>query len=160
MRAARGLLLAALVHAACVGGDDGDDASAGEAPDFPENYADDYVEVRDCRGSGDHDLHTIRILADPAALAPYQDRGAPFPVGAVVLKEEYEFGDLECAGPIVQWTVMRRLAPGSAADNLDWAWQRVDPQRQVVDSDAPRCVGCHQGCGAAPDGYEGTCAVP
>ncbi|WP_181233678.1 cytochrome P460 family protein [Enhygromyxa salina] len=129
-------------------------------PDFPADYEASYVEVRDCRGSGDHDLNNIRILADPAALEPYQGRVEPFPVDAVVLKEEYEFGDFDCSGPIKQWTVMRRLPDGSAPDTLDWAWQRVDLERKVLDEDAPRCIGCHTGCGVEPDGYDGTCAIP
>jgi hypothetical protein len=154
----RALPLLALLVAACPDG--GDEGDAGLEPEFPADYAASYVEVRNCRGSGDHDLNNIRILADPAALGPYQSRSEPFPVGAVVLKEEYDFGDLACEGPIKQWTVMRRLAAGSAPENLDWAWQRVDVKRKVFDVDAPRCVGCHTGCGVAPDGYEGTCAVP
>jgi Cytochrome P460 len=139
--------------------DDGDD-EGGPEPDFPADYAGSYVEVRNCRGSGDHDLNNIRILASPSALAPYQDRVEPFPVDAVVLKEEYDFGDITCEGPIKQWTVMRRLPDGSSTDTLDWAWQRVDLQREVVDEDASRCIGCHQGCGMAPDGYDWTCAMP
>ncbi|MBL8976398.1 MAG: cytochrome P460 family protein [Myxococcales bacterium] len=150
----RPLLAAALLLAACP------DDEPGEQPSFPADYAASYVEVRGCRGSGDHDLNNIRILADPAALAPYQGRSAPFPVDAVVLKEEYDFGDQTCSGPIKQWTVMQRLPTGSAPDQLDWAWQRVDDQREVLDRDPPRCVGCHTGCGVAPDGYQGTCAVP
>lgn len=130
-------------------------------PDFPADYASSYVEVRDCRASADHDLNYVRMLADPAALAPYQNRDAPFPVGAVVLKEEYEFGDTDCSGPISQWTVMRRLETGAAPTTLDWAWQRVDAERTIVGEDTPRCYGCHAGCGtAAEGGYEGTCAHP
>lgn len=139
-------------------GDDGDDG--GPPPDFPADYAVSYVEVRNCRGSGDHDLHNIRILADPAALAPYQGRTEAFPEGAVVLKEEYDFGDTTCSGEILQWTVMRKLAEGSAPDMLGWAWQEVDAERRVVSEDEPRCIGCHQGCGMAPDGYDWTCAMP
>jgi len=149
-----------LVIVACPGGGGDDDGDEGAAPHFPADYADDYVEVRDCRGSGDHDLNNIRILAGPGAIAPYQGRLTPFPVDAVVLKEEYDFGDTSCAGPIKQWTVMRRLPAGSALATLDWSWQRVDAKRRVVDEDAPRCIGCHQGCGVAPDGYEWTCALP
>ncbi|KIG14424.1 hypothetical protein DB30_06767 [Enhygromyxa salina] len=129
-------------------------------PDFPADYEASYVEVRDCRGSGDHDLNNIRILAGPTALEPYQGRVEPFPVDAVVLKEEYDFGDFDCTGPIKQWTVMRRLPDGSAPDTLDWAWQRVDLERKVLDEDAPRCIGCHTGCGVGPEGYDGTCAMP
>ncbi len=151
--------LLALVLAACPG-DGGDDDDAGVEPFFPADYAADYVEVRDCRGSGDHDLNNIRILAGPSALTPYQGRLEPFPVDAVVLKEEYDFGDLSCEGPIKQWTVMRRLPTGSSPATLDWTWQQVDEQRRVVDQDVPRCIGCHTSCGVGPDGYEGTCAVP
>ena len=140
-------------------GDDGDD-DGGVEPAFPEDYLDSYVEVRDCRASGDHDLNNIRILAGPSALAPYQGRTAPFPVDAVVLKEEYDFGDMTCTGPVKQWTVMRRLPDGSSPDTLDWAWQRVDNQRKVQTEDEARCISCHQGCGLAPDGYGWTCALP
>lgn len=132
----------------------------GALPLFPADYAKDYVEVRNCRPSGDHDLNNIRILADPAALGPYQGRGEPFPVDSVVLKEEYDFGDLTCEGPIKHWTVMQRLPDGSSPSTLDWAWQQVDDQRAVVNEDEPRCINCHQGCGQGPDGYGWTCAVP
>ncbi|HWB76047.1 MAG TPA: cytochrome P460 family protein [Nannocystaceae bacterium] len=138
----------------------GDDDDDGPAPLFPDDYDATYVEVRNCRTSGDHDLKNVRILADPAALAPYRDRNAPFPVGAIVLKEEYDFGDLDCTGDITQWTVMQRLMTGSSPDTLDWTWEKVDLDRKVLEPNATRCIACHTGCGVAPDGYEGTCAVP
>lgn len=150
--------LGGLAAGACPSDDVGDDG--GVAPDFPEGYAESYVEVRSCRGSGDHDLHNIRILVDPAAHEAYEGRAVPFPEGAVVLKEEYDFGDVDCSGELLQWTVMRKLAEGSAPDTLGWAWQEVDAARRVVEEDAPRCIGCHQGCGVAPDGYDWTCAIP
>jgi hypothetical protein len=150
--------LGGLFAGACPSGDDGDDG--GVEPDFPEDYAERYTEVRNCRGSGDHDLHNIRILVDPSGREAYEGRTVPFPEGAVVLKEEYDFGDVTCEGPIKQWTVMRRLPDGSSPDTLDWAWQRVDLQREVVEEDAARCIGCHQSCGQAPDGYGWTCAMP
>lgn len=154
------LAAALFAVAGCQGDDGGDDDTAGALPSFPADYAASYVEVRNCRGSGDHDLNNIRILAGPTAVTAYQGRMEPFPVGAVVLKEEYDFADLTCEGPIQQWTVMERLADGSAPEMLDWAWQRVDADRVVVEVDPPRCIGCHQGCGAGPEGYEWTCAVP
>jgi hypothetical protein len=146
-----------LLAGACPGDDDGD---AGAEPLFPEDYAASYVEVRNCRGSGDHDLDNIRILADPDALEPYQARAVPFPAGAVVLKEQYDFGDTTCSGDLKLWTVMRKLEAGASPETLDWAWQTVDAERRVVDEDEPRCIGCHQECGVAPDGYDGTCAIP
>jgi hypothetical protein len=152
------LTLALLAMSGCPADDGQDDG--GVEPDFPADYEDSYVEVRNCRGSVDHNLNNIRILASPSALEPYQARLEPFPVDAVVLKEEYEFDDPTCQGPIKQWTVMRRLPDGSSTDTLDWAWQRVDLQRNVIEEDTPSCIGCHQGCGVEPDGYEWTCAVP
>lgn len=142
----------------CSGDDDGGGAS-GPVPSFPADYAATYVEVRDCRNSGDHELNRIRVLADPAALGPYRDRNADFPVGAVVLKEEHDFADTDCTGAPVRWTVMTRLATGSAPGTLDWDWQDVDAERRVVSENDSRCIGCHTGCGVPPDGYLGTCTV-
>ena len=150
--------LAGLFVGACPGDDGGDDG--GVEPDFPEGYDADYVEVRGCRGSGDHDLHNIRILVDPTGLSAYEERMMPFPEGAVVLKEEYDFGDTTCSGEILQWTVMRKLAEGSSPETLGWAWQTVDAERRVVDEDEPRCIGCHTSCGVPPDGHDGACAMP
>jgi Cytochrome P460 len=149
------LVVAAAVGLACPA----DDEDAAQ-PFFPEDYEDSYREVRPCRPSGDHDLNNVRILADAAALAPYQQRSSPFPLGAVVLKQEYDFGDLDCTGEIKQWTVMRKLADGSSPETLGWAWQRVDLARRVLEPDAVRCISCHQGCGVPPDGYDWTCSVP
>jgi hypothetical protein len=136
-----------------------DGGSSGPSPAFPADYATSYVEVRSCRNSGDHELNRIRVLADPAALAPYRERDAEFPVDAVVLKEEHGFDDTDCAGEPVRWTVMRRLVAGSSPETLDWSWQDVDDTRRVVSEDDTRCVGCHTGCGVPPDGYLGTCTV-
>ena len=126
-------------------------------PLFPDDYAASYQEVRDCRSSTEHGLIYVRVLADQAALAPYRDRMAPFPDGAVVLKEEYD--DPDCAGPVAQWTVMAKEADGSDPDNLDWRWQTVDRDRTVIGENAPRCAACHATCGEPPKGYGGTCTV-
>ena len=99
-------------------------------------------------------------MPDPAAKDPYLNRDQPFPTDAVLLKEEYDFSDTTCSGEILRWTVMSRLEQGSSPDTLDWRWQTVDPERHVVEQDPPRCQGCHSGCTAATDGYEGTCTVP
>lgn len=129
-------------------------------PVFPADYASTYTEVRNCRQSGDHDLNIIRVLADPTALDPYQNQNVVFPVGAVVLKEEYDFADVTCAGPILRWTVMSRLATGSSPETLDWQWQEVDSGRKVVSEDLQRCIACHSNCTAANGGFESTCALP
>ena len=140
---------ALLALAAC-----GEDAT----PLFPADYAATFVEVRDCRPSGDHDLRMIRIVADPEAAMRYRLRDADFAPGALIVKEEFDFGE-DCTGAPLQWTVMAR-APDAEAPRLGWRWQRVDGDRSVVSEDEPRCFGCHADCGVAPDGYLGTCAVP
>lgn len=45
-------------------------------PDFPADYAKNYVEVRNCRTSSEHDSHNIRILASPTAQGPYNTPNA------------------------------------------------------------------------------------
>jgi hypothetical protein len=158
-RAVFSILAAALLSSTMLAcGDDG-----GETVDqalFPADYAATYQQVRNCRNSLDHDLHRIRVLASPEAMAAYTGRTAPFPTGAIVLKEEYESSDTTCAGPVVQWTVMQKLPAGSAPTSLDWTWQEIDADRQMTDKDIKRCVGCHSDCGKAPEGYDGTCTVP
>lgn len=142
---------------ACGGGEE-ENGSA--TPVFPADYLDRYMEVRDCRQSADHSLVNVRMLADAAALGPYESRAEPFPVGAVVLKEEYAIGDADCQGDIEAWTVMQKLEEGSSPDTLDWAWQRVDMERNVTSQNDGRCTSCHRSCGVPPDGYAGTCAIP
>jgi hypothetical protein len=144
------------------GGADGAPPDAAPEPLFPVDYASSWTPVRDCRSSTSHDFHFITIWADPQAAAPYLERDAPFPVGSVVLKEEFDIGDTECAGDIVQWSVMQRLAEGSApALQLDWFWQQVDENRQVIGQNGGRCYGCHDDCDGNPvDSYQNTCAVP
>jgi len=151
----RGAAILLVLAAACGGGDDG-----GTTELFPAGYAASYTEVRDCRPSGDHDLNNVVVLADPSAVEAYQLRDRPFPVGAVLLKAEYDFGDDTCTGPIQLWTVMVRRAAGSSPATLDWRWQKVDADRKVITDDEPRCIGCHTTCGVAPDGYAGTCSIP
>lgn len=126
-------------------------------PAFPLDYAKSFVEVRNCRSSSEHDSHNIRILASPSALAPYQNRDAGFPLGAMLLKEERDFGDLDCSGPVLLWTVMTR-SPDAGVDG--WHWQSVSPERRVLTTNEGRCIGCHASCGNLPEGYGGTCAVP
>jgi Cytochrome P460 len=146
----RALLVVFLV-AAC-GSDD-----SGPEPLFPADYRTTYQEVRNCRFSLDHDLMRIRILASPDALAPYNMRTTPFPTGAVVLKEQYDGDDTSCSGPVLRYTVMVKTATGNA---LDWAWQELDGDRRDTEEPIQRCIQCHAGCGQAPEGYDGTCAVP
>jgi hypothetical protein len=152
----RRLHLALLLAVAC-----GTDEPPPLPPAFPLDYADTYQEVRNCRFSLDHDLTRIRILASPDALAAYNNRTDPFPPGAIVLKEEYDGGDTTCSSTIFSYTVMVKTAAGAAPADLDWEWQEVDRDLHAVpDTNVLRCVQCHTDCGRAPEGYDGTCAVP
>jgi hypothetical protein len=157
--AALPLALAALALAPLVSCSDDGASDSGPAPLFPADYASSYTEVRDCRSSTEHEFAHVRVLADPQALGAYLGRDSDFPVGSIVLKEEYDIGDTSCAGDVVRWTVMQRLATGSSSATLDWSWQDVQASRRVETADEPRCIGCHTTCGVPPDGYQGTCAV-
>lgn len=164
--AVRALLAAVVVAGACGdddgGSTDGAQPDAAPAPLFDPDYATNYTQVRDCRSSSSHDFHLIVIWADPDAVTPYLDREAPFPVGSVVLKEEFDIGDVDCTGDIVQWSVMQRLEEGTApALQLDWFWQKVDRNGEVVTQNEARCFGCHDDCDGDPtDSYFNTCAEP
>jgi hypothetical protein len=154
MKKSRAGLLSLLLLAACGGGDE----ETHEVM-FPlEDYEASFEEVRDCRGSADHDFNKIRVLADAAALVPYRDRLEEFPEGAIVLKEEYEFNDETCEGEIIGYAVMVKLAAGADERNLDWVWQRVSPEGEVEEHNESRCASCHSTC-VPPDGYGSTCAL-
>lgn len=155
------MLALALAVAAGVGCGGGDDDDVPPEPVLPADYETTFQEVRNCRFSADHDLARIRVRAAPDALTPYTDRTTPFPVGALVVKEQFDPGDMECAGPVVRYTIMTKLAAGSAPEALDWEWNALDQDGvPVAGEDINRCIGCHVACGKPPDGYDGTCTVP
>ena len=158
--ASRILIAHALLAGAGAGAGAGCGGGDGEPPIFPEDYAATYQEVRNCRFSLEHDLTRMRVLAAPDALMPYQARDAPFPTGAIVLKEQYDSTDMTCSGPLLHFTVMQKLAPGSSPETLDWTWQKVDAEHRTMETEIMRCVSCHDHCGNAPEGHDGTCAMP
>jgi hypothetical protein len=129
---------------------------------FAADWATSYEEVRDCRRSADHDLNFIVVLADALARDAYVDRMEPFPAGAVILKAEY--ADPACSD-LAGFTAMRRDPgfdpPDDDSPGGDWHWQRARADGTVSeDGVIARCKSCHEGCGVAPDGHDGTCAVP
>lgn len=157
MRRARVVVLAFVV-AGCAD-EPRDPAAPGATVAFPSDYAATYTPQRECRKSGDHELDFVRVLTDPTATAPYADRTTPFPDGAVVLKEQHDFSDLDCSGPVVAWTVMVKHA--AATGRLGWDWQRVSADRRVLEANGSRCVGCHSTCTGTPEvGYDFTCEDP
>ena len=144
-----------LFAAAC--SDDAEPAKT--APLFPlADYAASYQVVRDCRTSIDHDLSHVRVLASPEAVGAYTLRNEQFPVGAILVKEQYaDDGCTELEG----FSVMKREPNGYAPGAGDWHWQRVSKGGSVeLDGKLPTCTGCHKGCGVPPDGHDWTCAVP
>lgn len=180
MRAARhgwqriGRALAAawlgLAGAAACGGDDavpdagpqaGRDAGpadAGREPVFPADFAEHYPEVRDCRHSHEHELRYIRVMVSESAREPYArlSPDTPYPVGATLVKLEYD--DPDCA-ELVEYTAYRKLPAGENPPGNDWLWQRVSPERVVVEQGAPwTCITCHKYHCAPPYGYDLTCA--
>jgi hypothetical protein len=126
---------------------------------FPADYAATYHEARGCKLSLEHSAR-IRILVSVDAVSAYA-RTAPFMDGSIVLKEQYAYSDLDCTGPIDQFTVMRKLPVGSSPDILDWEWQAVaDDLHEEEETDVGRCVSCHATCGKSPMGYDWTCDEP
>lgn len=148
-------LFAALCVAAC----GGDPDPSGPPSLVPANYKATFTEVRDCRRSGDHDFNYIKIFADPTSLDAYMTRTGNIPEGGLLLKEQYDPSDETCEGPIMQWTLMKRLPVGTDPEALDYAWQRVYDTGEVIER-YKGCFECHTTCGVPPDGFDGTCALP
>lgn len=151
------LRLALLWFCACTAG--AADESEPE-PLFPEGFADQYVEMRDCRHSHEHELRFIRVFASPSAQEPYAKLSAdvPYPEGALLLKVEYD--DFPCEDDaVLGYTVMQKLAPGTSADGRDWRWQKLDADRALLEDGAPfRCINCHEQHCAPPYGFDLSCA--
>jgi hypothetical protein len=162
------MLLAAL---SCTGDDTGPveptdagpdaDATALDAapePVFPEAVENDYFEMRDCRHSHEHELRYIRVFASPTAQLSYAalSPDVPYPVGATLVKLEYD--DAMCSA-LLGYTAMQKLPIGQMPAGGDWLWQRLDTERNVLESGAPlRCTNCHTYHCAPPYGYDLSCA--
>lgn len=142
-----------VIFAAC-----GSDTST--PAEFPLDYAATYTEVRDCRLSVDHDMENVRVVASPSALVPYMNRTDPFPLGAVLLKEQYDRLDTSCKGPVLDYSVMLRVTSGNGPELMDWDWQHVSSDRAVLSEDIGRCTRCHMNCAVQGVGYAGTCEEP
>ena len=139
-------------------------AGCGPAPEerlepvFPDDAETAWTEIRDCRHSHEHDLRFIRVFASPDAEAPYLalSPDEPYPVGALLLKLEYD--DAQCTD-LLGYTALEKLSPGAAPSAGDWMWQRVGPDREVLEQGAmPRCINCHSVHCGPPHGYDLTCA--
>jgi hypothetical protein len=112
-------------------------------PIFPANYRETYSIVRDCRLSIEHGGVMIRVWADPTSAQAYLDEANPLPVGAVVVKEEFEGVDCDTDSELLRWRPMRKEDPGFDPEHGDWAWQWVNADRSVLFNDKTTCIGCH-----------------
>ena len=135
-----------------------DDASEPTRPDpiFPADFGATWQEARTCRFSHDHELRSIRVFADADAFVPYTEWSEPYPVGATIVKIEYE--DDQCQ-KIQGYSAMQKLEEGAAPEGYDWIWQKLDAaQRVETGSDIPaRCIDCHEYHCRAPYGFDFAC---
>lgn len=148
-----GLGVASLASAGC-----GPEPESGPEPLFPADADTAWNELRDCRHSHEHELRFIRVFASPDAEAPYLalSPDMPYPVGARLVKFEYD--DANCTD-LLGYTALEKLPAGVAPAGGDWLWQRVGPNRKVLEEGAmPRCINCHQDHCEPPNGYDLTCA--
>ena len=132
-------------------------------PIFEANYRDTFTKVRTCRKSADHDLQSIVIWTNPLSTATYENRDAPFPIGTLIVKEQYDFSDPDCMGSIVQWTaaIKTRDSDDVLTDHLGFTWQRVRADRTVDTQDDSRCYGCHKDCtDPTMNGFHYMCSQP
>jgi hypothetical protein len=160
--AALALLASALLASVGCRADDGSDPDPDAAPPleavFPEDFEAHFMEMRACRLSHEHELRFIRVFASASAEAPYAalSPDTPYPVGAILVKPEYDEPD--CTVPL-SYTAIEKLEPGANPGGGDWRWQRVDLDFEVVEDGAPeRCLTCHTQHCAPPYGYDLTCA--
>ena len=151
------VLLALCGALACTPSPEGDGGPVSDVePVFPADFAEQYTETRDCRGSHEHELRFIRVVVDDAALPIYQTFEGLYPPGATVVKLEYE--DEGCQR-LVGYTAMLRLEEGMYPEGRDWHWQKLDSERRVLEDGAPiRCIDCHEFHCAPPNGHYLTCA--
>lgn len=157
------LLWSGLACSAVLGCDEPAPATdAGGEPEpqavFPADFDDTYHEARDCRGSHEHELRYVRVLVSHDAQGPYDalSPDMPYPVGATLVKPEYEDEDCET---LLGYTAYRKLDEDENPAGGDWWWQRLDTERRVLEEGAPwRCINCHTVHCAPPYGYDLTCA--
>lgn len=111
---------------------------------LPADYAQGFVQVRDCRPSTEH-LPNILVKTAPSLVAVFDSGPFPFAVGSLIVKEE--FSDRDCKA-LTGYTLMRKEAAGYDATYGDWHWQRLDAAGRVLADGKGagatiKCASCH-----------------
>ena len=112
-------------------------------PVFGADYLESFIEVRDCRFSSSHP-GMIRVLVNNIGGEAYGNGDNPLPQGTIVLKEVFDGQTCDDYDDLGIWSVMRKEAAGFDADDGDWHWQDVLPNRSVENDTKARCIGCHR----------------
>jgi hypothetical protein len=107
---------------------------------LPDNYRTAFVEARTCRTSSGHDLNNIVVRVDPKLRNVYEAGPYPFPVGSLVVEEEYH--DTACTD-LLGYSVMRKEVAKPDSPTGDWTFLHLDGRRRVIETNTPRCVSCH-----------------
>jgi hypothetical protein len=115
---------------------------------LPVDYRTTYVPVRACRSSVDHPM--AMVVFTPPEVADIYDAGPyPFPVGALVVVEQYR--DSGCMD-LQEYGVMKKREEGYDPGNGDWQWYRLDIRQHVAETGKiARCAACHKNCGQTRD---------
>jgi len=109
---------------------------------LPPDYAQTFMEVRNCRLSIEHEGYYIRVLTDPGSAQPYREQVPSLPVGSIVVKEEFTRSDCR-PDSIARWSVMRKEPPGFDPQAGDWQWQRISKDGTIIANGKATCIGCH-----------------
>ena len=148
-------MLPSALGGACVPATGGEDAGPALGPPVFDDLSN-WTEVRDCRGSHEHELRFIRVVANALALENYDIWDQPYLVGSTLVKLEYF--DENCE-ELVGYTAMEKLEEGENPPGYDWWWQKLDEDRRVTEEGAPfNCIDCHRFHCEPPAGYDLTCA--
>jgi len=145
-----------------VGGCDADPAPPPPTPMLPADTHLTWKQARACRSSHEHWLHGVRVVVNDLAWKPYttwlpyHTDNPTFPVGALVVKPEYD--DEKCT-ELIGYTVMRKEPAGYWPAGHDWSWHELDAKGLVRQSGrlSKACVQCHVQHCAPPNGYDLTC---
>ena len=101
-----------------------------------------FTEVRDCRFSSSHP-GMIRVYVNAIGAEAYLADDNPLPEGTVVVKETFDGATCDNDDELVLWSAMRKEQAGFDAQDADWHWQDVEPDRTVINDTKMRCIACH-----------------